>query len=80
MESRSGSCSVDTESVRLLCWLGGGRYREKECSALCSNVCDACTTSCVIKIKVYLECDVSACDGLVYCSYSTATKLRFTWE
>ena len=42
---RSGSCSVNIESVRLFRRFGGGRYRQIKCSVLCCRVIDACTTS-----------------------------------
>ena len=42
---RSGSCSVNIESVRLFRRFGGGRYRQKKCRVLCCKVIDACTTS-----------------------------------
>ena len=42
---RSGICSVSIEPVRLFRRFGGGRYRQKKCSALCCKVIDACTTS-----------------------------------
>ena len=45
MQSRSGSCSVNNESVRLFCRLGGGRKKKKKCSVMCCKVIDACTTS-----------------------------------
>ena len=41
---RSGSCSVNMESVGLFCQLGGGRYKQKKCSVLCCKVIDACTS------------------------------------
>ena len=45
LSARSGSCSVDMESVRLFRLLGGGRYKQKKCSVLCCRVIDTCTTS-----------------------------------
>ena len=44
LSRRSGSCSVNIDSVRLFHRFGGGRYRQKKWSVLCCKVIDACTT------------------------------------
>ena len=48
---RSGSCSINIVSVRLLRRLVGWRHKQKKCSVLCCKVIDACNTSNDVKVK-----------------------------
>ena len=52
---RSSSCSVNIESIRLFCRLGGWRHKQKKCSVLRCKVIDACTTSCSVLCCIVID-------------------------